>query len=201
MQYFLLGGFFIWPILIESVLGLWVLIERLIYVSTVLPKTRAALARMVDGLSAGTFPEAARRLGEFGEVVATAWREKTLNLSLLEIHGAALVKRVEKYLVVLSIVAQSAPLFGLLGTVTGMIRVFMTIESQTALGLPVSPSSLAGGIWEALLTTAAGLIVAIPALIAFLAFNRLADSFAGEMDGFISQIALKASQSGIEVVR
>ena len=63
----------------------------------------------------------------------------------------------------LSAVAQAAPLLGLLGTVTGMIEAFRRIESA---GGQVEASLLAGGIWEALLTTAFGLIVAIPTLFA-----------------------------------
>jgi biopolymer transport protein ExbB len=70
----------------------------------------------------------------------------------------------EKYLGVLATVATVAPLLGLLGTVTGLIKAFMVIESTGGL---VNPGDLARGIWEALITTVAGLIVAIPAYIAY----------------------------------
>jgi biopolymer transport protein ExbB len=66
---------------------------------------------------------------------------------------------------VLSTVATIAPLLGLLGTVTGMIAAFQQIQTLAAAGRPAGPGDLAGGIWEALLTTAAGLIVAIPAYV------------------------------------
>lgn len=69
----------------------------------------------------------------------------------------------EARLPLLSAVAQAAPLLGLLGTVTGMIEAFRRIELA---GGAVEAGILAGGIWEALLTTAFGLVVAIPALFA-----------------------------------
>ncbi len=70
----------------------------------------------------------------------------------------------EKYLGILATVATIAPLLGLLGTVTGMIRAFMVIEARAGL---VHPGELAGGIWEALITTVAGLIVAIPSYLSY----------------------------------
>ncbi|WP_245627021.1 MotA/TolQ/ExbB proton channel family protein [Gynuella sunshinyii] len=69
----------------------------------------------------------------------------------------------------LELIAALSPLLGLLGTVLGMITAFQQLES---LGSQVDPSALSGGIWQALLTTAVGLIVAIPALIAHNWFER-----------------------------
>lgn len=68
----------------------------------------------------------------------------------------------ERFLPTLATIANISPILGLLGTVLGMIRVFMKIQTM---GGEVNAASLAGGIWEALITTAAGLIVAIPILI------------------------------------
>ncbi len=72
------------------------------------------------------------------------------------------VFKLERNLGILGTIAAIAPLIGFLGTVTGMIKAFMKIQS---LGGNVDASVLAGGIWEALITTAAGLSVGIPALI------------------------------------
>lgn len=69
----------------------------------------------------------------------------------------------------LEVVAYLSPLLGLLGTVIGMIRAFRELEQA---GARIDPSLLSGGIWEALLTTAAGLIVAIPAVIILQWFDR-----------------------------
>ncbi len=74
------------------------------------------------------------------------------------------IPRLEKNLVILATIAQISPLIGLLGTVTGMIKAFMTIQAKAGF---VNPGDLAQGIWEALITTAAGLVVAIPAFVAY----------------------------------
>jgi biopolymer transport protein ExbB len=81
-------------------------------------------------------------------------------MSLEANHG---LDAMENHLPILTAIAQSAPLLGLLGTVTGMIEAFRQIESRHG---AVEAALLAGGIWEALLTTAFGLIVAIPTLFA-----------------------------------
>ncbi len=78
--------------------------------------------------------------------------------------GSAHIRNLESWLRGLSSIAHLSPLLGLLGTVTGMIAAFMSLE---AAGSRVDPSILSGGIWEALLTTAFGLTVAIPAMAAF----------------------------------
>ncbi|RMF86179.1 MAG: MotA/TolQ/ExbB proton channel family protein, partial [Nitrospinota bacterium] len=79
---------------------------------------------------------------------------------------------------ILGTIAAIAPLLGLLGTVTGMIKAFRVVSVQ-GVG---HPSALAGGIAEALLTTAAGLIVAIPTIVFYYYFSRKADMLIIEME-------------------
>lgn len=74
---------------------------------------------------------------------------------------------VERHLRWLSTLAQVSTLLGLLGTVTGLVQAFQVIQAKSAGGSPVSPGDLAGGIWEALITTVAGLVVAIPTILAY----------------------------------
>lgn len=78
--------------------------------------------------------------------------------------GNAEVRYLETHLRGLDLVANVGPLLGLLGTVIGMVDAFSKLQEQ---GSRIDPSQLAGGIWEALLTTAGGLIIAIPALAAY----------------------------------
>ena len=78
-------------------------------------------------------------------------------------------RKSERFLPSLEIISQTSPLVGLLGTVIGMIDSFNQLELG---GSVVDPSVLAGGIWTALLTTAMGLIVAIPALIFYFFFDK-----------------------------
>ena len=74
---------------------------------------------------------------------------------------------VEQHLRWLSTLAQVSTLLGLLGTVTGLVRAFQVIQIKTSGGSPVNPGDLAGGVWEALITTVAGLVIAIPTILAY----------------------------------
>jgi len=200
MDLLLKGGILIWPILLESVLALWVIIERLVFLFYVLPRRRRALDRFPDELTdppTAISDATASELGGFVKAVRKAREEGSLNRSLLSLQAEKLVNEAEKNLSVLNVVAQTAPLLGLLGTVMGMIDAFIQIQN---LGGQVNPSDLAGGIWVALLTTAAGLTVAIPALIAYIGFGRVADRYAQLIDSTVSQVVHKLTRSGMEIV-
>lgn len=83
---------------------------------------------------------------------------------LIAAFGSSKIRILERHLKGLEMVANVSPLLGLLGTVIGMVDSFSSIEKA---GKHINPSILAGGIWEALITTVAGLVAAIPALIAY----------------------------------
>ena len=95
------------------------------------------------------------------------------------------IQKAETFLPSLEIVAQVSPLIGLLGTVIGMIDSFNELELGGSL---VDPSILAGGIWTALLTTAMGLIVAIPALISHYFFEKKLLTTQNQTESYISRI-------------
>jgi len=97
----------------------------------------------------------------FGAVPAMSREDVEAEVSRV---GSAQIRNLESWLRGLSSIAHLSPLLGLLGTVTGMIAAFMNLQEA---GSRVDPSILSGGIWEALLTTAFGLAVAIPAMAAF----------------------------------
>jgi biopolymer transport protein ExbB len=92
------------------------------------------------------------------------------------------IPKLEKNLTTLATIAHISPLLGLLGTVTGMVRCFQAIQAKATTLHPVSPADLAGGIWEALLTTVAGLIVAIPTFVAYNYLVSRINSFVLEME-------------------
>lgn len=87
----------------------------------------------------------------------------------------------------LDVIATVAPLLGLLGTVIGMIEAFQALQET---GARADPSALAGGIWEALLTTAAGMAVAIPAALALAWFESLIDSAASDIEDLATRVFL-----------
>ena len=92
------------------------------------------------------------------------------------------IPRLENHLPILATIAHITPLLGLLGTVTGMIRSFQVIQAKAASMVPVNPGDLAGGIWEALLATVAGLSVAIPTYVAYNYLTSKVDGFVYDME-------------------
>lgn len=96
----------------------------------------------------------------------------------IEHAGKRESSKLHRYLAVLATVAAIAPLLGLLGTVTGMIKAFQVVAVQGV----AHPRDLAGGIGEALITTAAGLLVAIPTLVAHNYFFKKANGYILEME-------------------
>jgi biopolymer transport protein ExbB len=136
----------------------------------VLPLSREALRRGgLDDVRA-TCAEDDSPLGRVIGVAAAALQDDPEHAER-EASRAAVqeLDRYESWLSLLSFIAQVAPLFGLLGTVIGMVELF---GSMQAAGAEVSTTTLSGGIWKALLTTAAGLMIAIPTLGAHLWFTR-----------------------------
>ena len=99
--------------------------------------------------------------------------------------GTAEVRGIESYLRGLEVIANISPLLGLLGTVLGMITAFAELESA---GSQVDPAILAGGIWEALLTTAFGLVVAIPALTMYYLLEGRVDETRATMKDAVVRI-------------
>ena len=106
----------------------------------------------------------------------------------IEDAGHQEVPRLEKHLSLLATIAHITPLLGLLGTVTGMVRAFQTIQEKSSSFSPVSPGDLAGGIWEALLTTVAGLIVAIPTVVAYNYLVNRVDEYVLEMERSATEV-------------
>lgn len=102
----------------------------------------------------------------------------------LSLVGTRQVRELERGLGLLSLISVITPILGLTGTVTGMIQTFQSISS---LGSAVDPALLASGIWEALITTAAGLLVAIPAHVAY----HLLDERLGEITQRMKEVTFE----------
>ena len=182
LAFFNKGGIVMWPILSCSVLMLAIFCERLWRLSRV-RLGEAGLAAGVGGLLArGRRPEARqaadRDPGPLGRVLGAACEvdpgdRETLETVILDAQRAE-ARELERYLPTLAAIGNITPLLGLLGTVMGMIKAFMVIQEM---GGKVNAVVLAGGIWEAMITTAAGLIVALPTMAAHSYLSARVDRF------------------------
>ncbi|MDE1170759.1 MAG: MotA/TolQ/ExbB proton channel family protein [Verrucomicrobium sp.] len=186
------GGPLMWPILFCSILAAGVLVERLLYYRRCQIAVGEFLLGITHLLRRQQYQEALERCEEgFGPVVRVV-RQAVLARNLPPAELREVVKevahlqlpRLEAHLGILASVGQIAPLLGLLGTVSGMIETFIEINNG---GTAVS--DLAAGIWAALITTAAGLMVAIPA---YLAYNFLVS----RMNAIVADV----ERSAIEVI-
>lgn len=161
IDYFVKGGFLMYPILLCSIIGLAILINKFIQYKKILSE----IGKPFDGETVTKTP----LLIPILQSIERGCDEKELS-----VIGTRQVRDIEKGLSWLSLIATIAPLLGLTGTVTGMIKAFMVIADSSN----VNPSMLAGGIWEALITTAAGLLVAIPIHIGHHYLEKQADDIA-----------------------
>lgn len=126
----------------------------------------------------------ARTLASAVEGLA-AGREAAAIREAFERQGAALLMEVRHGLRTLEMIGHLAPLLGLFGTVLGMIEAFQAMEAAAG---PVDPAMLSGGIWSALSTTAIGLAVAVPCVIAFNLLDQRTLRFAHTLDAAISRL-------------
>jgi len=190
------GGWPMIPIAVCSIVGLTITIERCVALrrsSVIDPR----MLQLIEEYSERTAPDSAvmacrRTKGPFARIVEECVKARHLDhmevIETMHATGRTQVGGMERGLTVLEIVAAVSPLLGLLGTVLGMITVF---DAITVAGIG-NPQVLSDGISKALITTVAGLCVAIPALAFHSWLSRRVDDFATEMQeratGFIVKL-------------
>jgi biopolymer transport protein ExbB len=187
------GGFFMHPILICSIVGLAIILERAAFFTKARTDTRRLMGDLLRVLQDEGFEAAQRMLhGLRGPVAAVlhsglvrAKRGPDAVEKAVETAAAIEIAQLERGLIWLQTVANIAPLLGFLGTVSGMIHAFEAIAAAEE----VSARLVATGIYEALITTAAGLMVAIPAQTAH-------NYFVSRIDKFVIDV----EESGAELV-
>ena len=192
-NFFIKGGPLMWPIAICSIVSMAFVLERSYYFYRTKPKNRNLGERVLALLRAGKDSDAALLsendrsfLGRFLSVGIRVMSHSTDDRQkILRRAGSRELEDGEKHLRVLSIIGNISTLLGLTGTVTGMIQTFMKIEK---IGGVADVVVLAGGIWEALLTTAAGLFVAIPTLTFFYYFEGVVDNRAIQLRNNASDV-------------
>ena len=181
------GGVVMWFILTCSVIGLAVVIDRFFVIRRAKINIPAFMVRLRGLIKKKDISGAVSVCMEEKSPIANIVRKGLKKYRFghdrvkeaIENAGKQEVIKLEKGLPVLATVAGIAPLLGFLGTVTGMISAFMTIKDLAG---SANPSDLAGGIWEALLTTAFGLIVGIPALAFYNYFVSAVNRMVSDME-------------------
>lgn len=191
-----MGGPAIWAIAALSILTvaliLWKLWRLVLSGAWSRAATRKAVNHWLGGDVAAARVTLARR-GGLRAVAARAAIEARLDPELDAATAREEVARVatgelvraRSGLRALELIATIAPLLGLLGTVLGMIGAFQTLQAS---GSQADPSALAGGIWEALLTTAAGMAVAIPASVALSWFESVTETVRTDIEDAATRI-------------
>jgi len=169
------GGFMMIPIVLFSILAVYVFIERVLTINKASKTPEAFFDKIKELVLRGDI-SGARLLCAQNETPIARMIEKGISRlgsqlknieASIENVGKIEVYKLEKNLSLLATTAGAAPMVGFLGTVTGMIRAFIAIAQEEG---TVSPKLLSSGIYEAMVTTAAGLIVGI---IAYLGYNYL----------------------------
>lgn len=171
----LAGGPIMIPIVICSMIALGIVVAKLIYFANIQTDLHQLKRRIFDLVKANKFKEAVDVCDHDPSPVARILKAGVLHFGssrgeikeAMENVSVFEVAQLEKRFTALATIAHVTPLLGLLGTVTGMSGTFYTIQMQASTMNPVTPGDLAGGIWEALLTTVAGLMVAIPTYVAY----------------------------------
>lgn len=180
------GGWLMLPIIVCSILAMAIVGERAwtLRRSRIIPQHLVAQVwhllkkRKLDSAQLAQLRSGSPLGRILAAGLANRHHERAIMLESIEDAGRHEVHGLERYLNMLGTIAAISPLLGLLGTVIGMIKVFGAIQVQ-GLG---NTGALAGGISEALITTAAGLLVAIPALMAYRYFRRHVDGLVVEME-------------------
>lgn len=187
------GGVIMIPLLALSVIALALVVERSwFWMTTHSPGRRNRLGLLHDALRQKNFGGVKRLIAGdrsiYGRLVSRLLDDGASNAVALDAVDSQR-PRMDRFMVSLSTIITAAPLLGILGTVTGIIKSFNLLGEQRAL---TDPRNVAGGIAEALLTTALGLVIALVVLFPYMIFRGQSDRSVGRMESLIA-----AAQEGM----
>lgn len=196
------GGPVMYPIILCSILAFAIVIERLYHLYKAKIDTKDFMNNIEITIRRNRIAEAIKICektpGPIAHIIKAGVlkhdRSRQEIRESIEDAGHQEVPRLEKHISLLATIGHISPLLGLLGTVTGMVRAFQIIQEKSVSLNPVSPGDLAGGIWEALLTTVAGLIVAIPTIVAYNYLVSKIEEFVIEMERSATEVINILSQ-------
>ena len=188
------GGVVMYPILLCSIVSVAILLERLF----VLRKSRIIanselMMHLAEKHSWDELKETAKKGDDlFSRVVYMTLEDPssaTETEKITEIYAKKVTEEIYSHTSIPGVMATLSPLLGLLGTVLGMIRIFNKFTEAGG-----NPMILAGGIWEALITTAAGLTVAIPSLIIYRFLTHTAEKSVADLEFALEKFVIFRSE-------
>jgi biopolymer transport protein ExbB len=169
------GGFFMVPLVVLSVMAVYIFVERYLTIKKARKEDSQFMNLIKDFVASGNIHSAQDLCNKTDHPLARMMSKGVMRIgrplkdieTAVENVGKIEVGKLEKNLGTLATIAGAAPMIGFLGTVTGMIRAFYNMSKA---GNNIDPGLLSGGIYEAMVTTAAGLVVGI---IAYIGYNLL----------------------------
>jgi biopolymer transport protein ExbB len=192
-EWFVKGGIAMWPLLACSVVGLAIVLERV----WALRRKRIVSRRLAHVIqrqpSTPEQLEQTRLLAQqdatvLGELTQATFAHSSLpkmeNVEAVQAVARQIVGRLERGLTTLSLIAEISPLLGLLGTVSGMVKLFSDVAAH-GLG---EPAAISRGVFEALIATLTGLAVAIPALVAYMYLRRRIELLTLELERHTNEL-------------
>lgn len=180
------AGIFIWPLAVCSILSVFIILERLF----ALRKSRVLPDAIEDQFVRGDIPTVEDDNSVAGRVLEF-YHNGDHDAEQLKAYTRLEISRMERGIFILDIVVSAAPLLGLLGTVTGLVKVFAQISPET--GLP-DPTAFVDGVALALTTTVIGLSIAIPSLAFDRYLTRRIDTYAAQIGVGVERLVAEKSR-------
>ncbi len=184
------GGPLMIPLLLCSIFAIGIILEKLIYFSSIKIDIQQFKTNVFEQIKNNKINAALDICDQYQSPVAKIFKAGIIKFGAgraeikehIEDSSLFEIPKLESRLGALATIAQVCPLIGLLGTVIGIISCFYTIQVKTAAFSPITPGDMSGGIAQALITTAAGLLIAIPAHVAYNYFVHRINHITTEME-------------------